>query len=103
MTTAAAVLARIVPAVERLLAAVVERAVAPDQQPTLYDLEALTHTVLAQIGQVVLQEVTRAQGSGLVGPSRPCICGAEQRYHDQARRLVVQTSVGAVYLEQRAY
>jgi hypothetical protein len=103
MTTAAAVLARIVPAVVHLLTAAVERAVAPDQQPTLYDLEALTHTVLPQIGQVVLQEVTRAQGSGLVGPSRPCVCGAEQTYHDQARRLVVQTSVGAVYLEQRAY
>jgi hypothetical protein len=103
MTTAAAVLARIVPAVERLLAAVVERAVAPDQQPTRYDLEALTHAVLPQIGPVVVQEVTRAQGRGLVGPSRPCVCGAEQSYHDQARRLVVQTSVGAVYLEQRAY
>jgi hypothetical protein len=103
MTTAAAVLARIVPAVVNLLTAAVERAVAPDQQPTLYDLEALTQAVLPQIGQVVLQAVTRAQGSGLVGPSRRCGCGAEQTYHDQARRLVVQTSVGAVQLEQRAY
>jgi hypothetical protein len=103
MTTGAAVLARILPLVSSLLAAVVERGVATDQPHSLYDLEALTQAVLPQIGQVVLQAVTVAQGSGLVGPSRPCACGAEQRYHDQARRLVVQTSVGAVHLEQRAY
>jgi hypothetical protein len=103
MTTGAVALSRILPVVTSLLEAIVERAVAPDQRPTLYDLEALTHTVLPQIGQVVLQEVTVAQGSGLLGPSRPCGCGAEQTYHDQARRLVVQTSVGAVSLEQRAY
>jgi hypothetical protein len=103
MTTEAAVLARIVPAVVRLLEAVVARAGAPGTSPTLYDLEALTQAVLPQIGQVVLQELTLAQGSGLLGPSRPCVCGAEQTYHDQARRLVVQTSVGAVQLEQRAY
>jgi len=103
MTTGAAVLEHILPSVSSLLAAVVERAVAPDQQRTLYDLEALTQAVLPQIGQVVLQHLTLAQGSGLVGPGRPCGCGAEQTYHDQARRLVVQTSVGAVSLEQRAY
>jgi hypothetical protein len=103
MTSEAVVLSRILPIVTSLLEAVVAHAVAPDRQPTLYDLEALTQAVLPQIGQVVLQALTRAQGSGLVGPSRPCGCGAAQTYHDQARRLVVQTSVGAVQLEQRAY
>jgi hypothetical protein len=103
MTSEAAVLSRILPIVTSLLEAAVAQAVAPDRQPTLYDLEALTQAVLPQIGQVVLQELTRAQGSGLVGPRRPCGCGAAQTYHDQARRLVVQTSVGAVQLEQRAY
>ena len=38
-----------------------------------------------------------------MGPTRPCGCGQEQTYHDQARRLVVQTSVGDSRLEQRAY
>lgn len=103
MTTGAVVLARIVPAVVSLLTAVVEQAVGPDRQPTLYDLEAVTHAVLPQIGQVLVQELTVAQGSGLVGPSRPCGCGAEQAYHDQGRRLAVQTSVGAIAVEQRAY
>jgi hypothetical protein len=37
-----------------------------------------------------------------MGPTRPCPCGADQRYHDQARRLSVQTSVGVVRLERRA-
>lgn len=103
MTTGAAVLAGILPLVSSLVAAVVDQALAPDAQHTLYDLEALTQAVLPQIGQVVLQAVTVAQGTGLVGPSRPCSCGGEQIYHDQARRLVVQTSVGTVHLEQRAY
>src|SRR5579859_6019718 len=103
MTTGAVVLGRMLPAVVGLLEAVVERAVAPGTQPTLYGLEALTQGVLPRIGQVVLQELAVAQGGGLVGPSRPCGCGGEQPYHGQARRLVVQTSVGAVQLERRAY
>jgi hypothetical protein len=78
MPSEAAVLSRILPVVTSLLEAAVERAVTPDRQPTLYDLEAVTHALLPQIGQVVLQELTRAQGSGLLGPSRPCGCGAEQ-------------------------
>jgi hypothetical protein len=82
------------PAVETFLKAVAERALAPAPAPTLYDLEALTQVVIRQIGQVILQEVTTAQGSGLVGPTRPCGCGAEQTYHDQARQVVIQTSVG---------
>jgi hypothetical protein len=98
-----AVLNRMLPAVELLLKAVVERAVAPGMPPTLYDLEALTQAVLPQIGQLLLQEVTVAQGSGLVGPTRPCGCGEQQAYHDQARRVVIQTSVGDIRLEQRAY
>ncbi|HEY8285750.1 MAG TPA: ISKra4 family transposase [Chloroflexota bacterium] len=98
-----AVLSRILPGVERLLKEVVARAMAPGTAPTLYELEALTQAVLARIGQVVLQEVVVAQGSGLVGPSRPCLCGAEQTYHDQRRRLVVKTSVGDLRLVRRAY
>jgi len=90
------------PGVETLLKAVVDRALAPGSRPTLYDLEALTQAVLPQVGQLVLQAVTVAQGSGLVGPLRECPCGAEQAYHDQARRVVVQTSVGDILLEQRA-
>src|SRR5450755_251339 len=103
MTTGVIALSGILPAVTSVLEAVVARAGVPGTSPTLYDLEALTQAVLPQIGQVVLQELTLAQGSGLLGPSRPCVCGAEQTYHDQARRLVVQTSVGAVHLAQRAY
>src|SRR5487761_729643 len=98
-----AVLSRILPGVERLLKEVVERAVAAGTAPTLYELEALTQAVLGRIGQVVLQELTTAQGSGLVGPSRPCPCGGEQTYHDQRRRLVVKTSVGDLRLARRAY
>ncbi|GAC1432560.1 MAG: hypothetical protein NVSMB65_06200 [Chloroflexota bacterium] len=96
-------LSRMVPAVAEMLKAVVEQAVAPEATPTLYELEALTQQVLPQIGQVVLQELARAQGSGLVGPTRACACGEEQRYRDQGRRLVVQTSVGDIRLEQRAF
>ena len=62
MTIGAVALSRILPVLTSLLEAVVEHAVAPDQRPTLYDLEALTHTVLPKIGQIVLQEVIRAQG-----------------------------------------
>jgi hypothetical protein len=103
MTTGAAVLNRIVPAVVSLLEAVVEKAVGTGTTPTFYDLEALTQTVMPQIGQILLQEVTVAQGSGLVGPSRTCVCGGEQTYHDQRRGIVVQTSVGTIAVEQRAY
>src|SRR5579859_7551333 len=98
-----AVLSRMLPAVETLLKAVVEQALAPGSRPTLYDLEAVTQAVLPQIGQVLLQELTVAQGSGLVGPTRECGCGAQQHYHDQTRRVVIATSVGAIQLEQRAY
>ncbi|MGH2411788.1 MAG: ISKra4 family transposase [Chloroflexota bacterium] len=98
-----AALSRILPAVEALLKEVVERAGAAGGAPTLYELEALTQAVLPRIGQVVLQELTVGQGSGLVGPSRPCGWGGEQTYHDQARRRVVQTSVGDLRVARRAY
>lgn len=98
-----AVLSRMLPAVETLLKAVVERALTPGAPPALYELEALTQAVLPQVGQVLLQGLASAQGSGLVGPSRSCGCGGQQTYHDQARRLVVQTSVGAIEFERRAY
>jgi len=91
------------PGVERLLKGVVEQVLALEAPPSLYELEALTQGVIPRIGQVVLQELTTVQGSGLVGPARPCGCGGEQTYHDQGRRLVVQTSVGDLRLEQRAY
>src|SRR2546428_13736173 len=94
-----AVLSRMLPAVETLLKALVERALAPGTAPTLYDLEALTQVVVRQIGQVVLQEVTTAQGSGLVGPTRPGACGAQQTYHDQARRGGVPTGGGGTPLD----
>lgn len=71
-------LKRMLPVVATLLKAVVEQALAAETPPTLYDLEALTQRVLPQIGQVVLQELARAQGSGLLGPTRPCACGAQQ-------------------------
>src|SRR5690348_12350043 len=96
-------LKHILPAVETLLKTVVEQAVAGPASPTLYDLEALTQHVLPKIGQVVLQELTRAQGSGLEVPPRPCGGGAQQHYRDQRRRLVVQTSVGDIRLEHRAF
>ena len=96
-------LTRMLPAVELLLKAVVEQALGGETPATLYDLEALTQRVLPQIGQVVLQKLTQAQGSGLVGPTRPCACGEQQHYRDQGRSLVVQTSVGAIHLEQRAF
>lgn len=97
------VLNRMLPVVEALLKGVVEQALAAEVPPTLYELEALTQAVIPRLGQVVLQELTTAQGSGLMGPVRPCGCGGEQAYHDQARRLVVQTSVGDIRLVQRAY
>src|SRR5712692_5332268 len=101
--TTEAVLTRMLPAVESLLKAVVDSALAAETPTTLYELEALTQVVLPRIGQLILQELTLAQGSGPVGPSRPCACGGEQGYHDQGRRVVVQTSVGDIRLEQRAY
>ena len=58
-------LRHMLPAVAALLKDVVEQAVGPQASPTLYELEALTQRVLPQIGQVVLRELTRAQGSGL--------------------------------------
>jgi hypothetical protein len=97
------VLKNMLPAVETVLKAVVAQALTTERPPTLYELEALTQHVLPQIGQVVLQELTRAQGSGLVGPTRPCACGAEQHYRDQGRTVVVQTSVGDIRLERRAF
>jgi hypothetical protein len=97
------VLSRMLPAVETLLKSVVAQAMATATAPTLYELEALTQRILPQIGQVLLQELTRAQGSGLVGPTRPCGCGAEQHDRDAGRPLVVQTSVGDIHLEQRAF
>jgi hypothetical protein len=96
-------LKHMLPAVETLLKTVVAQALAAETPPTMYDLEALTQRVLPKIGQVVLQELVQAQGSGVVGPTRPCACGAQQHYRDQGRRVVVQTSVGDIRLEQRAF
>jgi hypothetical protein len=96
------VLASILPAVEQMIKAVVNQ-VAQQTTPTLYELEEQTHIALPQIGQGLLQGLVSGQGAGMVGPERPCACGERQRYHDQARRLSVQTSVGTLRLTQRAY
>jgi hypothetical protein len=71
-------LARILPAVETLLKELVSAALSPNQPTTLYALEAQTQQVLPRIGQVVLQALATAQGSGLVGPTRLCACGEQQ-------------------------
>lgn len=96
------VLARILPAMEEIIKEVVSQVVASSTPATLYDLEEQTQAVLPQVGQVLLQGLVTAQGAGVVGPTRPCPCGADQHYHDQARRLSVQTSVGLIRLEHRA-
>lgn len=96
------VLARIVAKVSEILKTVVSQIEASTTPPTLYDLEEQTQAALPQIGQVLLQEVVSGQGAGVIGPERPCACGDQQRYHDQSRRLSVQTSVGIIQLAQRA-
>ena len=95
-------LARILPAIEEVIKEVVSQVGASSASATLYDLEEQTQAVLPRIGQVLLQGFVNAQGAGVVGPTRPCPCGADQHYHDQARRLSVQTSVGPIRLERRA-
>lgn len=97
------VLASILPAVEQMIKAMVTQIAQQTTPPTLYELEEQTHTVLPQIGQVLLQGLVSGQGAGVVGPERPCACGEQQRYHDQRRALTVQTSVGTIRLTQRAY
>jgi hypothetical protein len=96
------VLARIVAGVTELLKQVVSQAESREAPPTLYDLEAQTQAVLAQVGQVILQALVTGQGAGVVGPERPCAWGGRQRSHDQTRELRVQTSVGILSLTQRA-
>ena len=96
------VLARMLPAREEVIKAVVHQVVESSASVPLYDLEEQTQAALPRIGQVLLQGVVTAQGAGVVGPTRPCPCGVEQHYHDQARRLSVQTSVGLIRLERRA-
>lgn len=97
------VLAQILPKVAALLKTTLET-LADQERPSFYTLEEGTRTVLPRIGQVLLQAVAEAQGSGLVGPERACpACGGPQRYHDRARRLQVASSVGTIVLAQRAY
>lgn len=95
-------LTHILPRIEEVIKGVLSQVVESSTPPTLYDLEEQTQAVLPRIGQVLLQALVTAQGAGVVGPTRPCPCGADQRYHDQARRLSVQTSVGLIRLERRA-
>lgn len=73
-----------------------------EEPPTLYRIEEQVQAVLPQIGQILLQAVVSGQGSGAVGPGRTCGCGGVQRYHDQARPLSVQTSLGEVRVAARA-
>lgn len=96
------VLARILPAVEQIIKAVVSQLAQQPSPPTLYELEEQTQAVLPQIGQAFLQGVVSGQGAGMVGPEHPCACGEQQRYHDQARELTIQTSVGTIQLSKRA-
>lgn len=49
-----------------------------------------------------MQGVVTRQGTGVVGPRRPCTCGEQQGYQDQRRALTVQTSVGIIRLARRA-
>jgi hypothetical protein len=96
------VLAQILPKVTEVLKALVEQ-MAEVQRPTLYTVEEQTQAVLPRIGQVVLQTLVSAQGSGLQGPARACSCGGSQMYHDQSRPLSVTSSLGGIRIEQRAY
>jgi hypothetical protein len=96
------VLAQILPKVTGLLKALVAE-VAQGERPTLYALEERTQRVVPQVGQVVLQALVAAQGSGLEGPERACSCGGRQRYHDRHRPLEITSSLGPITLEQRAY
>lgn len=96
------VLAQILPKVTHLLKGLIKE-VAQEDRPTLYALEARTQHVVPQVGQVILQALVEAQGSGLAGPERACGCGGRQRYHDRHRPLEITSSLGAIMLEQRAY
>jgi hypothetical protein len=98
-----AVLAQILPGIESIIKAVVEGLADAAEPPTLYELEKQVQAVLPAIGQIMVQALVTGQGSGAVGPSRGCSCGGEQRYHDRARRLRVQTSLGEVQVAARAY
>ena len=95
------VLAQILPKVTGLLEARVE-AVAQEERPTLYALEERTQRVVPPVGQVVLQALVEAQGSGLEGPERACGCGGRQRSQDRHRALQVTSSFGQITLAQRA-
>ena len=97
------VLGHILPAIQAILKDVVSQMSTTSGAPTLYDLEVQTQAALPRIGQAILQGAVEGQGSGVEGPVRSCLCGQEQGYHDQARPLTVQTSVGDIRLNQRAY
>jgi len=97
------VLGHILPVIQAILKDVVDQMSTTSAAPTLYDLEAQTQAALPRIGQAILQGAVEGQGSGVEGPLRSCPCGQEQGYHDQARPLTVQTSVGDIRLKQRAY
>jgi hypothetical protein len=96
------VLGQIVPHVSTLLAVLVAQ-LAGDDRPTLYTLEAQTQSVLPQIGQVVLQALVSAQGSGLEGPTQACACGGSLVYHGRCRPLQVTSSLGQIRIAQRAH
>ena len=97
------VLARMLPAVEQIIQAVLTQVAQQSTPPTLYELEEQTQRALSQIGHQLLQGLVSGQGAGAVGPERLCGCGNMQRYHDQRRALTVQTSVGLIHLAKRAY
>ncbi|GAC1669152.1 MAG: hypothetical protein NVS9B9_28580 [Ktedonobacteraceae bacterium] len=72
-------------------------------EPTFYALEKQTQSLLPLIGNVILQVLTDSQGIGLRGPAKRCDCGNLQIYHDSDRSMYLQTSVGEIVLQKRAY
>ena len=96
------VLARILPAVAQIIKAVVSQLAQQPSPPTLSELEEQTQAVLPETLAGFLQGVVSGQGAGMVGPEHPCVCGEQQRYHDQARELTIQTSVGTIHRSLRA-
>jgi hypothetical protein len=95
-----AVLAAIVPAVAPLIKGLIE-AVAAAEGATLYDLEAQTHAVLPQIGQVLLQALVEGQAAAVLGADGACACGGQPQAQGEPRPLRVDTSLGEIRFDRR--
>jgi hypothetical protein len=97
------VLGQILPGVEALIKGLVTEIGETETAPRLYALEEGVQALLPRLGQLLLQGLVSAQGSGATGPERRCACGGQQQYRDQARPLRLQTSVGVVRVARRAW